>query len=77
MIIGSVGHEDFYLRDVVTGQMSRAIEGPAGGFGYILGADAAYVGDSIYFPAASGLETEALRYRARAGLSVEVSERPA
>lgn len=73
VIIGSVGHEDFYLRDVVTGQMSRAIEGPAGGFGYILGADAAYVGESIYFPETSGLEVEALRYRARAGLHWQIA----
>ncbi|MBO6855081.1 MAG: DUF2219 family protein [Marivivens sp.] len=73
LIIGDVGQTDMFLRDVVTGQMARAIEGDAGGFGYIVGADAAYVGDSIYFPESSGVETEDMRFRARAGLHWQIA----
>ncbi|MGR3464003.1 lipid A-modifier LpxR family protein [Limimaricola sp.] len=63
-IWGGIGHHDLWLRDPVTGQPYRGIEGEATGLALVAGADAARVGDSVFLP---GRETRD-RHRARIGL---------
>ncbi len=73
VILGNVGHHDLLLRDVPTGQLYRGIEGPYSGFGYVLGADFAAVGDSAYLPADRVTATET-RTRVRAGINWQLAE---
>jgi hypothetical protein len=70
-ILGPVGHDDLWLRDVVTGQLYRGIEGPATGLALVLGLDWAAVGDSLYLPDPHRPEDE--RLRARAGLHWQIA----
>lgn len=73
VILGPVGHSDLMIRDQITGHLYRAVEGNETGFGVILGADFAAVGESIYFPASFGTEAEDERIRARAGVHWQVA----
>ncbi|MBI1417774.1 MAG: DUF2219 family protein [Limimaricola sp.] len=75
VIIGAVGQTDMLVRDVPTGQFYRAVEGQPNGFGYVLGADFASVGRSIYYPADRGITPESTRYRVRAGLHWQIAEK--
>lgn len=68
VIIGAVGHNDLLLRDVVTGQLYRATEGPETGVSYVFGADFAAVSDSEFLPAGGGYDATDERMRARAGV---------
>lgn len=74
VIIGRVGQEDLWLRDVPTGQLYRGVEGTAIGFGYVLGADVAYVDSSIYLPESRGFFVEDTRTRARGGVHWQFAE---
>jgi len=65
LTIGPVGTGGLLVRDPVTGQRYRAIDGTAPGYSFVIGADHAWVHDSAFLPA----PYEALdRTRIRAGL---------
>lgn len=68
VIVGQVGHSDLLLRDPVTGQLVRGIEGEALGVSVVAGADWALVSDSIYLPEDRGVAPSDERYRMRAGV---------
>ena len=69
VILGGALLNDFLLRDSVSGQLvshSKADDGNR--FGFLMGADAAYVLDSNYLPNSGTLAFESFRPRARAGI---------
>ena len=63
-ILGTGAHS---VRDVTTGQRYRTIGNNEFGWEFVAGADAAYVADSVFFPASFGTEAEEFRYRVRLG----------
>ncbi|MBL4812162.1 MAG: DUF2219 family protein [Rhodobacteraceae bacterium] len=72
-VIGSIGHDDFVVRDTVTGQLIRAIEAPQTGFAFVGGFDWAQVGSSAFLPADAGFVALDERLRARAGVHWQVA----
>lgn len=74
LIIGAIGHDDLWLRDVVTGQLYAGVEGPARGTSFVLGADFAAIDGSAYFPASFGTLAQDRRFRARAGLHARLGQ---
>ncbi len=68
LVIGTIGHEDLWLRDGPTGQLYRGIRAPREGLALVIGADLAQVEGSLYLPAARGYAPEPRRARARAGV---------
>lgn len=68
VVIGRIGHDDLWLRDVPTGQLYRGIAAPDRGLALVAGADLAQVAGSLYLPRAQGYEPERRRARARAGV---------
>jgi len=65
LTIGGVGRTGLLVRDPVSGQRYRAVDGTAPGYSFVVGADHALVQDSVFLPA----PYEALdRTRIRAGL---------
>ncbi len=74
LVIGDVGHNDLGVRDVVTGQRFPGIDRSPVGTSLVLGADVAYIGDSLYFPS-YGPEARDTRRRFRASLKVKLSDR--
>ncbi|MEM7439531.1 MAG: lipid A-modifier LpxR family protein [Pseudomonadota bacterium] len=71
-LIGRNYSRNFFLRDPVTGHLTtnvRASNTP--GWGFALGADAAYVSDSKLLPSSRGYQVERTRLRARAGVAYE------
>ncbi len=69
LVIGGFATGSLMLRDTVTGQRYRAIEGDgAPGFSFVLGADVAAVASSVYLPGSDPLELSKTRTRARAGV---------
>lgn len=73
VIWGAVGHQDLWLRDLPSGQLYRGVEGAAGGFALVAGADVAAVGDSLWLPDESQAEDQ--RLRARAGVHWQIAPR--
>jgi hypothetical protein len=68
-IFGTGMINDFLLRDSVSGQLvTHAKSDESRGFGFLLGADAAYVSDSNYLANSGATELESFRPRARAGM---------
>ncbi len=68
LTIGDLGRDDLMLRDVITGQRYRGVEGSHGsGLSLTLGGDMAQVLDSALLPS-GGVQAEDRRYRLRAGL---------
>jgi len=69
VLIGGTLDSEILIRETVSGQLYRGTEAPDGaGFAFVVGADIAAVGDSIYFPedgAANALDD---RGRVRAGV---------
>ena len=63
-IWGGIGHGDLWLRDPVTGQPYRGIEAETTGLSLVIGADTAWVGDSVFLPGREARD----RRRARIGL---------
>ncbi|MDF2142146.1 lipid A-modifier LpxR family protein [Paenirhodobacter sp. CAU 1674] len=62
-----------WLRDDVTGHRYVGVSGEGGGnTSFVLGGDIARVFDSVYFPAADGVEPEKTRSRLRAGVSTRI-----
>jgi len=73
--IGGYGKNDLLIRDVVTGQrMPGIMHGSDKGISLIVGADVAYVADSIYLPRDLGYQLSDVRLRARAGVNYEVAK---
>ncbi|WP_193222040.1 lipid A-modifier LpxR family protein [Amylibacter sp. SFDW26] len=69
IVLGGALIDDFLLRDSVSGQLvSHSKADDSKGFGFLMGADAAYVVDSNYLPNSGTLAFENLRPRARAGV---------
>lgn len=73
VLIGATGQNDLLIRDVVTGQLIRAIETDFRGYNVTLGADWAHVGGSVFLPADLGYAHEDSRWRVRAGVNVQVT----
>lgn len=73
VIVGQVGHSDLLLRDPVTGQLIRGVEGEALGVSLVAGADYARVQGSIYLPEERGVTPTDERYRARAGVHLQLA----
>jgi hypothetical protein len=65
---GQLAQGGLLVRETVTGQRYRTIQGEATGLTLTAGADIAYVTDSIYLPDSSGYDLEDSRHRARLGL---------
>ena len=68
VILGAVGHTDLLTRDVTTGSLIRAVEGPQTGFALIAGADWSQVDGSVFLPADLGFAALDSRWRTRAGI---------
>jgi hypothetical protein len=68
VVLGQVGQNDLFLRDVTTGQLYRGAQLPTGGLSLVFGGDVAYVSDSKYLPAADGYVLTDSRTRIRAGI---------
>jgi len=68
LVLGQVGQNDLFLRDVTTGQLYRGAQLPTGGLSLVFGGDVAYVSDSKYLPAADGYVLTDSRTRIRAGI---------
>ena len=66
--IGRVGLGELLARESVTGQRYRIIYRSDPGFSFVLGADMAYVTDSIYLPSGGPVTLKNRRERARLGL---------
>ncbi len=73
VVWGPVAQRDLLTRDVVTGQLIRAVEGDAAGFALVAGADWAQVDGSVYLPDDRGIAAEEARWRARAGIHWQLS----
>jgi hypothetical protein len=61
-------------RDVVTGQRYNLGESDYAGYSILVGADYAWVSDSVLFPASFGTEAMDTRYRARVGVNWQVGD---
>jgi hypothetical protein len=68
ILIGRLGQDELFLRDVATGQRYRANRGAETGFSAVLGGDIAHVESSAYLPATSGFVLTDSRQRLRAGI---------
>jgi outer membrane protein LpxR len=68
-IFGTAMINDFLLRDSVSGQLiSHSKADSSKGFGFLIGADAAYVADSNYLPNSGVSQFKEFRPRARVGM---------
>lgn len=65
---GGLEQGGLLVRDPVSGQQYRAINGDATGLGFVLGADVAHVADSVFLPEDRGYDLRDTRVRARAGV---------
>lgn len=68
---GDIGRGELQVRDAVTGHRYRVVRAEQAGTAILLGADIAYVDDSDYLPARSGVTLTEDRTRLRAGLHWE------
>lgn len=65
---GGLEQGGLLVRDPVSGQTYRAIDGGVAGTGFVLGADVAHVTDSVFLPSDRGYDPRDTRVRARAGV---------
>lgn len=68
LTFGTALNGGLLVRDPVSGQRYRAVQNALSGYAFVLGADMAYVEDSIYLPESSGFRLSDTRNRVRAGL---------
>lgn len=69
LVIGSLGRDDLMVRDGITGQRYRAVEGTRDqGFSLVLGGDVARVFSSAFLPDGGGAVMKENRSRVRAGV---------
>lgn len=73
---GTLGQDGLRLRDQVSGQRVAALNGPntMGGWSFLVGADMAYVLNSVYLPDDRGPDLEEHRHRLRAGANFGVGD---
>ncbi|WP_297774485.1 lipid A-modifier LpxR family protein [uncultured Roseovarius sp.] len=71
IMIGGIGVGELLVRDSVTGHRYRVVRADRAGTTFLLGGDIAYVDDSDYLPASSGVTLSEDRTRLRAGLHWE------
>lgn len=70
LTIGALGRGGLRSRDPITGQRLEGIVGDTdGGWSFLLGADIAAVGGSVFLPEDRGYEIEDRRHRLRAGVN--------
>lgn len=69
--IGTLGQDGLRLRDQVTGQRLAAVNSAfaPGGWSVLLGADTAWVANSVFLPESRGPDLEEHRHRLRAGVN--------
>lgn len=67
MVIGSLGDGGLMVRDPVSGQRYRTVDGEGLGLSFILGADIAHVEHSEFLPSSRGYDLTDARTRLRAG----------
>lgn len=67
LIVGRFGESALTLRDTVTGQLYQGTRGTGDGLSFLVGADVAAMGESVYFPENRRAELERVRSRARLG----------
>jgi|SRR6056297_47308 len=67
MVIGSLGDGGLMVRDPVSGQRYRTVDGDGRGLSFILGADIAHVEHSEFLPSSRGYDLTDARTRLRAG----------
>ncbi len=71
-ILGRAMISDFLLRDSVSGQLVNHTKADNSiGFGFLVGADAAYIADSNYLPNSGATKFEEFRPRVRTGVVYE------
>lgn len=68
LVLGQFGQNGMLVRDPVSGQRYETIQGDGDGYSFMVGADVAYVDNSIYFPASFGVSHEEQRTRVRIGI---------
>ena len=68
LTIGALGRDELMLREAVTGQRYRTMQGASVGYALVLGADVATVESSVFLPSGGGAELRDSRTRLRAGL---------
>lgn len=72
LTFGQLGKGELLVRDPVTGHRYRTIKNDAwSGASFVIGADMAHVGSSVFLPTNRGLSTTDTRDRVRAGLHVQ------
>lgn len=68
---GRLTQGELLVREPVTGQRYRVVREDVPGYAFVLGADIAYVEDSEFLPARSGVQAEDTRARVRGGMHWE------
>lgn len=66
--IGNLGQGALLVREPITGQRYRVIDGPEATTSFVLGGDVAYVDESVFLPTDRGFELTDSRTRLRAGV---------
>ncbi len=69
ILIGSVGRGELFARESISGQRYRVIYQSQQGLSLTMGADIAYVSESVYLPQDRGYSLSSHRDRARAGIN--------
>jgi len=77
VVLGHVVQDDILIRDPVTGHLLRGTESPITGLSLVAGADWARVGGSVFLPPDQGFVAQQDRWRGRAGLHWQATERAA
>jgi outer membrane protein LpxR len=67
-MFGSVGQKELLARESITGQRYRVVYNSQPGYSLTVGADTAYVSDSVYLPENRGYQLSDRRDRVRAGV---------
>jgi len=68
---GGLGVGGLMLREPMTGQLFKTVDDTTDGLSFVLGADVAYVADSIFLPSSRGYRLTDTRNRLRAGVHWE------
>lgn len=68
LTFGQALEGELLVRDPVTGQRYRVVQNGKPGYAFVMGADTAYVEDSVYLPSSRGYALSDARNRVRAGV---------
>lgn len=69
LLIGSVGRGELFARESISGQRYRVIYQSRPGYSLMMGADIAYVSQSVYLPEGRGYSLTSHRDRVRIGIN--------